>query len=55
MTAHLAGEHPRGPGLTSGRHLSTGNQNLARPVVGMIPNGTGYTVVDEAGNIYPFQ
>lgn len=33
---------------------STGGRVLAHPIVGMLTNGAGYTLVDEAGNIYPF-
>jgi hypothetical protein len=33
---------------------STANYNLAWPIVGMTPYRAGYTLMDQAGNIYPF-
>jgi hypothetical protein len=34
---------------------SLGAQNLSAPIAGMIPNGSGYTLIGENGEIYPFR
>ena len=34
---------------------STGGRQLSAPIAGMISNGTGYTLVGEDGQLYPFQ
>jgi hypothetical protein len=35
-------------------HGSTGGRTLSAPIAGMIPNGKGYTLVGQDGQLYPF-
>ena len=35
-------------------HGSLGGQTLSAPIAGMIPNGAGYTLIGENGQLYPF-
>jgi hypothetical protein len=35
-------------------HGSLGGQTLSAPIAGMIPNGQGYTLIGENGQLYPF-
>ena len=33
---------------------SMGSHTLSAPIAGMIPNGSGYTLIGEDGHLYPF-
>ena len=33
---------------------STGSQHLSAPIAGMVPNGGGYTLIGQDGQLYPF-
>jgi hypothetical protein len=35
-------------------HGSLGGRTLSAPIAGMIPNGTGYTLIGQDGQLYPF-
>jgi ribosomal protein L24E len=35
-------------------HGSTGGRNLSAPIAGMVPNGKGYTLIGQDGQLYPF-
>jgi ribosomal protein L24E len=35
-------------------HGSMGGQTLSAPISGMIPNGSGYTLIGQDGQLYPF-
>jgi hypothetical protein len=35
-------------------HGSLGGQSLSAPIAGMVPNGNGYTLIGEDGQLYPF-
>jgi hypothetical protein len=38
----------------AGFHGSLGGQTLSAPIAGMIPNGNGYTLIGQDGQLYPF-
>jgi hypothetical protein len=38
----------------AGFHGSTGGRSLSAPTAGMIPNGNGYTLIGQDGQVYPF-
>ena len=38
----------------AGFHGSTGGRTLSAPIAGMIPNGSGYTLIGQDGQLYPF-
>jgi hypothetical protein len=36
------------------RQRDFGGQTLSAPIAGMIPNGSGYTLIGQDGQLYPF-